>query len=78
MLDVGKPCTHTKAGTPDVPARRVNTVTSAPLLTSVVDRQRNGVAPLCQSVKISTMPPLAGGSSLRVMPVTANLAIRRV
>jgi hypothetical protein len=57
MLDVGNPCTHTKPGAPGVPARRVNTVTSAPSLASVVDRQVNDVALLLHSSKMSTMPP---------------------
>src|SRR5690349_4715450 len=54
MLEVGKPRTHTNAGAPGVPHRRLNTVTSVPSFAAVVDAQRISVAPACHAAKMST------------------------
>jgi hypothetical protein len=53
MLAVGKPCTHTNAGAPGVPQRRLKTVTSTSSLAAVDDRHWISVAPLCHSSKMS-------------------------
>src|ERR1700756_3208231 len=53
MLAVGKPCTHTSAGAPGVPQRRVKTATSASSFAAVDDRHWISVPPLRQSSKMS-------------------------